>query len=504
MSILSQDQINTLKNKGLTDEKIAALAASKGMELPKTSFWKGVGQSLIKSEKGFGQSIAGAMGGIAPKGSLMRRFTGQESIDKANEMNQQVTSNLINKIKEKREAGQDTTRLMEALKTLDKEVNFYDILNVSTGGSLDKSAKQVFGEGLGVATDILGAGALPGGISTATKATTIGQGIKTGAKAGAIGGSIFGAAKGATGAMQEDLSGAEIAGRAVGGGIAGGVIGGAVGGVTGGIAGAIRGHSAKVSAREGAFAKQLVSEKPTDLVKQQALKEGRVTESGLLKASKILPSKRDEKIAESVRGLVSSKKSAIQNLKSIDDTVRELNTGLKAYVAENKVPFNTNQLRTQLNNGKADLKVIFASDKTAEKTYDAVVDEFVKLVKNKDTRGLMDARQAFDKIPAIKKLLDSQGLAENVRREVVHTARDQANKFVASLLPKNNEYAQVLLRESNMIRAIENIAAKNSGNIGMNNLQILTTRYPALKWVVGGLVGAAGVGVGSAIIGSTD
>ena len=32
MATLTQDQINTLKNKGLTDEKIAALAVSKVLE----------------------------------------------------------------------------------------------------------------------------------------------------------------------------------------------------------------------------------------------------------------------------------------------------------------------------------------------------------------------------------------------------------------------------------------------------------------------------------------
>jgi len=83
-----------------------------------------------------------------------------------------------------------------------------------------------------------------------------------------------------------------------------------------------------------------------------------------------------------------------------------------------------------------------------------------------------------------------------------------ANEYIASLLPKGNAYRADLLQQHLMIEALENIAEKNRTMIGKNNLQILAQRYPILKWVIGGtaagLTGAAGVGVGSAIIGSTD
>ena len=151
--------------------------------------------------------------------------------------------------------------------------------------------------------------------------------------------------------------------------------------------------------------------------------------------------------------------------------------------------------------------MIFASDTTAEKTYGAVVDEFMKHVGKMDTAGLLNARQALDKIPAIKKLLDSQGLGENVKKEVVLTVRRQANQYIASLLPKGNAFRETLLRESLMIEAIENLAEKSTGIIGVNKLQALTMKYPVLKGVVGTLLGLAGlraVGLGSAGISSTD
>ncbi len=252
------------------------------------------------------------------------------------------------------------------------------------------------------------------------------------------------------------------------------------------------------------FAKELVSPKATEAVKETALKQGRVVEPGILKSGKILPSKRDTQVAEAVKPFISPKNTPVQNLNSISDGVQEINNGVKQYVQENKVPFNTNQLKTQLNKGKDELNLIFASDSNAKKTYDAVVSEFVKHVENKDTAGLFEARQEFDKIPAIKKLLDSQGLGENTKKEVVLTVRDMANKYVANLLPEGNTYRNSLLQESKMIEAIGNLAEKNTGLIGNNKLELLTKKYPILKWVAGGLVGAGGVGVGGALIGSTD
>ncbi len=252
------------------------------------------------------------------------------------------------------------------------------------------------------------------------------------------------------------------------------------------------------------FVKDFVAPKVTKDISEQAIKQGRVTEPGILKASKILPSKKDEDLAEAVKDFVSPRKSVLENVDSLDKEIRRVNQGVKDYVSQNKVPFNTNQLRTKLNKGKDELRVIFASEKTAEKTYNAIVDEFVDQIKNKDTAGLLDTRQFIDKIPSIKKLLDSQGLGENVKREVVLTVRRMANEYIAELLPKGNPYKASLLKQTKMIEALENAAEKNQGMIGKNNLQLLTERYPLLKWVVGGLAGSAGIGVGGALIGSTD
>lgn len=499
MASLTPDQIEQLKKRGLDDAKISALAAAHGYSMPGTG--ANIVSSLTKNVRNFGQSIAGAVGSSVLSDT-------RENIDEANSLQQQVKQNVISAIQQKREKGEDTSRLINALKTLDKEVNFYDILNTSTGGSLDKSARQVFGEGLGVATDIIGAGALPGGVGAVTKAPGLVRGAIQGLKAGAVGGATFGAAQGVSRAAQENASAGGIVGAGLRGGVEGALVGGALGGVVGGVAGGFAGRGQKAVQDKDDFILDLVSPKADANVRTQAFKEGRVTEAGLFSRSKIIPSKQDYRLADAVDDVVDPKLSVLQNHAAIQSKVDEINTGVTNLIKAKKVPFNTNQLRSRLNAAKDDSKLIFASDATAERTYDAVVDEFISHVGKKDTLGLFQARQAFDRIPAIKKLLESEGLGENVKKQIVLDVRRAANEYISTLLPKNNPYRELLRRESLMLEVIGNIADKGQTTIGKNKIQLLTQKYPILKWVIGGtatgIVGGAGVGVGSTIIGSTD
>lgn len=428
---------------------------------------------------------------------------------------------LLKRKKEITELGGDTSAIDKGLE--------YNKQNLDElGGGLENllnqkklTGKQVVGDALQLATTVTGAGALKGAkagklvgtesiLKTTTKVTGAIKGAIQGAKAGSIAGGAYGASSGVSESLKQDGSAQDIAlgglkGAAIGAGT-GGVLGGVAGGVSGGVK-SIKKALAGTPKKESDFVLDLVAPKATEKVKQQAIAQGRVSEQGLFKASKILPSKRDNTLAESIKGVVSSKKSVIQNVDALDKAVSKINTNVKSYVKKNKVPFNTNQLKSQLNKGKSELKLVFASDKQAEKTYDAVVKEFIKHVEKKDTAGLLDARQAFDKIPAIRKLLESQGLGENVKKEIVLTARLKGNEYIASLLPKGNKYRADLLKESHMLEVIGNIAEKNTKEIGINKIQALTNKYPILKGFVGGALTTAGlgaVGVGGAAILSSD
>ena len=102
-------------------------------------------------------------------------------------------------------------------------------------------------------------------------------------------------------------------------------------------------------------------------------------------------------------------------------------------------------------------------------------------VAKKDTAGLLKARQSFDQLPAVKKLLQTEGLGENARREIVLAVRGSANKYIASLLPKGNAFRADLLQEHHMLEALGNMAEKGASIIGKNKLQILANEYQILK-----------------------
>jgi hypothetical protein len=252
------------------------------------------------------------------------------------------------------------------------------------------------------------------------------------------------------------------------------------------------------------YALDLTSPKISPKISEQAIQQGRMVEPGIFSKAKITPTPKDNLVAESVSDVVSPKNNVTQNIEAIQQKLSQTNAGVREMIATNKTPFNMKQLRFRLDANKEESKLVFASDATAERTYNAVVDEFMNHVSKGDTLGLFDARQTFDKIPAIKKLLDSEALGENVRRQIVLDVRRAANEYVAEQLPANNPFRAALMQESRMIEALGNIAEKNAKIIGKNKLQLLTEEYPLLKWVVSGLAGAGGVGVGNALIQSTD
>lgn len=504
--IAEMDKVSGLTNQNLQQNRITELQSLRKKrqqeqqaiaDQPK-GFEKVIGKVAdFTGGKELGQGLATAI--MLPGAS--KRLN--ESLDQKIKMQEQMMDMMI----EKKKKGEDISRLQVSYNDLVNDIKAETSGAEKTLNPYDLTTKQVLGDALQLGTTIVGAGTLPGATKTVTGATTIGKGIVQGAKTGAVTGAGFGAVTGASQGLQEDKSLVDIGKSTVGGALVGAGTGGLLGGITGGISGGIKSRAVRQATNKKDFVEDLVSPKATTAVKEQALREGRVTEQGLLSASKIKPSKRDLQIAEVVSDIVDSKKSLSENINLISDKVDEINSGVKAYVSANKVPFNTKQLLSQLNGGKDELKLIFAGDKQAERTYNAVVKEFLKNVKNKDTSGLFDARQTFDNVPAIKKLLDSQGLGENVKKEIVLTVRKKANEYVASLLPKGNQYRSTLLKESKMIEAITNMSEKGASSIGKNQLQELTAKYPILKRIAGGLgagLGLGAIGVGGSIIGSTD
>jgi len=480
-------------------------------------FWQKA-QNFAANVIGGGKLAEGLGQAIAAPSAL-------NSLDDAytNLANQQT--DLLMKLKDQRANGEDTSRTMNLLKLNQADIEKIADANSDFAESL-VSDKQVVGSAARLAGTIAG-GSLVGGVSRggtgtlqaakglekaggvsqlfgAGKATTITGGALRGLGAGATTGAVEGGVQGAGMAAEANKTTEELLISGALGAVGGAVIGGAVGTVAGGVTGGLKGR--KLRAEQ--FAQDLASPKTTPKMRAEAIRQGRLTDPTFLGKAEIQFSKRDKIVADAIDDVVSPKATIGENIGAIRSKIDQTDAGVRAYITRNKVPFNSNQLRSRLMAGNEDLKLIFASDSNAQKTYNAVVDAFMDNVGKKDTLGLFEGRQTFDQLPAIKKLLQSDVLGENARKEISLSVRRAANEYIADLLPKGNQYANSMRNQSYALEALGNLAEKSENIIGKNNLQLLAQEYPYIKWLIGagatGLVGAAGVGVGASIVGSSD
>jgi len=185
---------------------------------------------------------------------------------------------------------------------------------------------------------------------------------------------------------------------------------------------------------------------PTPVELKDAFVEGRTKTVG--KKQDIITTPQQQRQAEALQPLVESgelkmSKDGLPTPEQRDviiQRVEQLNQGVKQMVSnpKNNQSFVKKQLRQVLEDTKKDSSVIFASDPNIEKVYNALIEEAYKSVKTNNVEGLLEARQSFDKLPAVKKLLDGlQGATgENLKREAVLNIRRGMNNFAADLLDK--------------------------------------------------------------------
>ncbi len=259
-----QQNIEALESQGASQEEIQEwldtlppMSAQQPEPPKKDGILKTIGKTLISSELKFGKSIADALPGFVPGSAAWTNKQNEELMKR----NEEIANNLLKTIKEKRARGEDTTRLEAALQQHIKDTSKPPIDINETNASINKSAKQIFGEGLGVATDIASFGtygnaakgaqtgkllvkgkmsgvlakALPEGASTVfektiptatSKIAAFGKGFLEGAKEAVPLGASYGAAS----SMQSDEDLPTIMKRALGSGIISGVIGGTLSG----------------------------------------------------------------------------------------------------------------------------------------------------------------------------------------------------------------------------------------------------------------------------------
>lgn len=198
---------------------------------------------------------------------------------------------------------------------------------------------------------------------------------------------------------------------------------------------------------------------------KDAAREGRLFTKGILKNVKETPTKRTQIISSSIEhliedGRISARNLPFENVSEISTEVHRINSGVKNLIGDKKIPFNTQTLRKKLLETKKDSEIIFTTDPTLERTYDSLIEAFIKDVDKKDTLGLFLARQDFDKLPAVKKLLESEKLGESLRKEAILSIRRAVNKLVAEQLDVSSRSVIMKKLQPNEAKSIMDRARK--------------------------------------------
>lgn len=218
-------------------------------------------------------------------------------------------------------------------------------------------------------------------------------------------------------------------------------------------------------------------------------------ETGWFGQIKSLPTDRDIAVAETVKDLVSSKKSPINNIRAINSEIarvgEEADSGLKGIGAI----YNDNQLTSRLNSAKNDSRVIFGSEKSIENTYDAVIDEFMRIkAKYPNTvGGLRDARVEFDGVVKQKfpKVFDNPAGTDVARYNAIVDVRRAVNDYSFDLLPENHPYKKQLETMTNLYAAQKNIAVKTAKTLDVGQMQKvmkMIRQNPLVSGVTGGIL----------------
>lgn len=217
----------------LSDEEISQMESAEE-ETPITeekSIPRKIGEALISSERGFGESIAGA---IQPfLGATKEAEQSKAGLEK-------LRQSTLKLIQEKKKRGEDTSRLIQSLKNMGMNEPTPEELNPA----ISKTNKQVAGEALGVFADIASFGTY----GTAAKGAQTGQFMNTmrladlskptastawgafgkGFVSGATKSAPTGVAFGVSQAMQENKDFKEIVAEGVKGGVFNAILGGLI------------------------------------------------------------------------------------------------------------------------------------------------------------------------------------------------------------------------------------------------------------------------------------
>lgn len=236
--------------------------------------------------------------------------------------------------------------------------------------------------------------------------------------------------------------------------------------------------------------------KPTLKLKEKTagLEAGRGAVSRVTREATLQPSARDIKVAKSVEDVVKPSNNFVQNIDAVRGKIESASKDVGAKLRGNNTIFNKNQVRSALNSTKEESRVIFGTDKALEKNYDAVIDEFMRVLDKhpKNLEGLWTARIEFDAIMKKKfpNVFEKFG-GDTVRSNAILDVREGANNFIAQKLPEGSAFRDELFTISDMYKARKNIARSAADLIDVRLVDKVMTvirANPITSFATGGIV----------------
>jgi hypothetical protein len=396
-----------------------------------------------------------------------------------------IQTTLINRIKEKRAIGEDTSRLEGALEDLGFDISAFGnnaerILNPN-----QLTGKQVIGDALQLATTAGGAkvaGAIAG---KATGATGVLKGALQGAKTGAISGTALGGATGVSQGLQEDMNAGDIVKQGLKGagiGLAtGGILGGLVGGVSGGV------KSSQLNKKQE-YLKNITpnTNELTPTEYKKLVRQGKIIEKTATTPDEYILSPREIETAEKYKGLIT--KDPVKNVNNFMNKIAEQDDNVRVYLEKNNNKFNENDLRNFLKNKLDDIDDLTIPEERLQKAKGNIIEGFLKGIKNKDNISLWQARKDFDR--QIQKAFSG---SPTLQKEMSKTLRNSIQDFISGNTD-DVTYKAFMKDMSSLYDLVEVAERKAVKGRGQNAIQTWIKQNPnkssLAKWLLGAGAGA--------------
>lgn len=398
-----------------------------------------------------------------------------------------LSSRVLQRIKEKKAAGEDVTKLENALKTLQQDINIFAAGSERMLNPNELTEKQVVGDALQLGTTLATVGTLPGVVKKAG-AVGVGKGIIQGAKAGAISGGTFGTATGASQGLQKDKDAKGIVKEAITGGITGAIGGGLVGGAIGGVSGGIK--AAKIG--KGKEHLSAVTPNTKDLSPEEyrlLVRKGKISPKTSTSPDKYILSNEEIAIADKYKKLLG--KDPVENTHNLIREIEKKDIEVGKFLDKKNGIFNTGELKNNLTKKLANIDDLTIDEKRLAKLKKSTIDNFVKSLKKNDMKSLWKARKEFDqKIESA--FSGSPTLQKEIKKEFRNAVQDFISERTDDVTYKG--YMKEMRELFNLADITDTKAVKEKG---MNAIQLWIKHNPTkaktIAWGAGtGVVGTVG------------